>query len=319
MASVLTLKPIEADPGRRLNRKIRCVPWNRGLLRLKGQWQVPARQNNKKPGQPPTWRPAPPRNAVAASLPRSTQPEVNPQWLPNNQNITRWMTSPFGHLASSCISRGKRSRWSRMALLKCLSKVGLSMGARFRRDMLGSWSIESSQDGKTWTSRSLGATEKRNSDRPCTHGSVGTSSTYDWPVHQLPLCHRQPNQVLVTVKLRDHHRHQKGAPVQLVDHHRPYKGVPPVRLPAQQRPHKGVQVRLPEHHRPQKRAPVRLEASPQGTQVTMTQGLGSHRHRLRGQRRIPRGLSARRAQSPRRLLQRRAPPRRRKKSLHLRS
>ena len=30
MASVLTSRPIEADPGRRLNRKIRCVPWNKG-------------------------------------------------------------------------------------------------------------------------------------------------------------------------------------------------------------------------------------------------------------------------------------------------
>ena len=37
---------------------------------------------------------SPGSNAVTASLPRSTQPEVNPQWLRTNQNITRWMTSP---------------------------------------------------------------------------------------------------------------------------------------------------------------------------------------------------------------------------------
>jgi len=57
--------------------------------------------------------------------------------------------------------------------------VGQFMAGRFRKDMLGSWSIESSQDGKTLTSRSLEATEKRNSDTPCTHGSAGTSGTYD--------------------------------------------------------------------------------------------------------------------------------------------
>ena len=56
----------------------------------------------------------------------------------------------------------KKMNWSRTALLKCLSKVGQFMAGRFRKYMLGSWSIESSQDGKTLTSRSLEAMEKRN-------------------------------------------------------------------------------------------------------------------------------------------------------------
>src|SRR6185295_8428124 len=101
--------------------------------------------------------------------------------------------------------------------------------------MLGSWSIESSQDGKTSTSRSLEAMEKRNSDTPCTHGSVGTSGTYDWPdytspIHQLPApspqIHRQSKEVPVRLQktlplqLRDHHWHHKGVPVRLQDQHR---------------------------------------------------------------------------------------------------
>ena len=43
--------------------------------------------------------------------------------------------------ASFYISRGKRSNWSRTALLKYLSNVGQFMACRFQKDMLGSWSI----------------------------------------------------------------------------------------------------------------------------------------------------------------------------------
>ena len=46
--------------------------------------------------------------------------------------------------------------------LKFLSKVGQFMACRFLKDMLGSWLIESSQDGKTSTSRSQEAMENRN-------------------------------------------------------------------------------------------------------------------------------------------------------------
>ena len=132
------------------------------------------------------------------------------------------------------ISRGKRSNWSRTALLKCLSKVGQFMAGRFRKDMLGSWSIESSQDGKTSTWRSLEVMEKRNSDMPCTHGSVGTSGTYDWPdyispIHQLPAPSPQIHQLLKEVPLWLQKGlplwHQKGVPLQLQDHHQHRKGV----------------------------------------------------------------------------------------------